>query len=134
MEADGAPHITQDPIPPNYVYTYRVDIGHQAGSYLYHAHTDLDLVWAFGALIIRDGDEIEERTLLLSQCWHVPMSSIFQGLIGAPFEDVPETSSLLINGRSWGVWDEEDASQNPQEILQVAFNNNFLNDNKRIIF
>lgn len=41
---------------------------------------------------------------MLSQCWHVPISEILDGLKGSPFEDVPDTVALLINGRSWGEW------------------------------
>jgi hypothetical protein len=74
-----------------------------------------DIVWAFGTILIQEDPAIinetlkyyDERTLIVSQCWHVPVSSIFEGLIGSPFEDVPDSSSLLINGRSWGVWGNE---------------------------
>jgi L-ascorbate oxidase len=60
-------------------------IGNQSGTYIYHAHTFLDLVWAYGALIIDDSDIIssskncyydEQRIVLISQCWHTSILQV----------------------------------------------------------
>jgi L-ascorbate oxidase len=115
LRSDGVPFVTQAPIPPNSSYLYQTQVGAQSGTFMYHAHTDLDLVFAHGLIIIQDSEKVlqhpeyfyeEERLLTLSQCWHVSLSGILNGLEGAPFEDVPDTASLLVNGRSYGIWDE----------------------------
>jgi L-ascorbate oxidase len=94
-----------------------MDVGDQSGTFIYHAHTGLDQNWAMGSLIVEDSPSIatadasrysydDEKTFLLSQCWHTPMSQIAAGILGSPFEDIPETDSLLINGQSYGEWQE----------------------------
>jgi len=112
QRSDGVPFITQDPIPPNSSYLYKTHAANQTGTYVYHAHTGLDLVYAYGVLIIKDGDEVaknpdyyydDEIVLICSQYWHVPIQSIVDGVTGAPFQDVPDTASILINGRSRGI-------------------------------
>jgi FtsP/CotA-like multicopper oxidase with cupredoxin domain len=51
---DGPAEITQDPIPPGGSYTYEFT-AHQAGTFFYHSHSDVDRQQAlglYGALII----------------------------------------------------------------------------------
>jgi FtsP/CotA-like multicopper oxidase with cupredoxin domain len=117
-EADGVPHVTQELIPPGTVFRYVLRIGFQSGTFLYHLHNGLDSVWAVGPLIIEDGVElllpfkeysyIFEYTFILSQCWHKSIKSLEQGILGIPFKDLPETDSILINGRSYGDWSAEE--------------------------
>jgi L-ascorbate oxidase len=115
VSSDGVPGVTQQEIPPNGTYRYIMSIGHQSGTYIYHAHTGMDQNWAMGPLIIEESRLMfSTRTLsheyfyhyeyifLLSQSWHVPLSDIEAGVLGSPFEDIPDTDTLLINGRSYG--------------------------------
>jgi len=129
--SDGVPHITQEPIPTNGSYVHVMFIGNQSGTFLYHAHTQLDLIWAYGPLIIDDTDMIsmnkayfydEEKLVIISQCWHVDISKIYKGITGSPFIDVPATDSILINGHSYGIWNSSNAKSDGYQILNVEPN------------
>jgi L-ascorbate oxidase len=133
QRSDGVPHVTQEPIPPKGSYNYVMHIGNQSGTHVYHAHTFLDLVWAYGALIIDDSDIIsnnknyyydEQRIVLISQCWHTSILDMYNGLIGSPFVDIPDTSSILINGHSYGVWSKHNADEksNGYSVIEVEPN------------
>jgi L-ascorbate oxidase len=120
QRSDGVPHVTQELIPPKSSYKYLTHIGTQSGTYVYHAHTLLDLVWAYGALIIDDSDITstnknyyydERRVVLISQCWHTSIADMYKGITGSPFVDIPDTSSILINGHSYGIWSKNNADE-----------------------
>jgi len=113
QKSDGVPFVTQDPIRPHSSYLYITNAADQTGTFMYHAHTGLDLAFAYGGLIIKDGWELarnpiysydEEILLICNQYWHVPIETIRRGVANAPLKDVPDTASILINGRSYGVW------------------------------
>jgi len=109
-----------------------IQIGSQAGTYVYHAHTNFDLIWAFGSLIIDDSDIIsmnknyyydEERVVMLSQCWHVSISDLYKDIMGSRFFDIPEPSSILINGCTYGSSGAAaDAKCNGYEVINVEPN------------
>ncbi|KAJ9073538.1 hypothetical protein DSO57_1015304 [Entomophthora muscae] len=109
VSMDGVPHITQLPIGPRKSFTYKftVDV---AGTFWYHAHSGLDSVQAFGALIVKDRKETLnsifrsnpkyrynfERTLLLTEWWHETPEEVRKKLISLPFSGVDGANSHLI--------------------------------------
>lgn len=117
QDSDGTPNITQDLIDADGgTYQYRININRQHGTFFYHPHTKYDSTWAYGFVIVDDSDYIaqdpryfydSERLISISQCWHIPSDDIYNGITGNPFVDVPDTDSILINGRSYGVWDND---------------------------
>jgi L-ascorbate oxidase len=78
------------------------------------------IVWAYGAFIIDDSDIIsnnknyyydEQRIFLISQCWHTSILDMYNGIVGSPFVDIPDTSSILINGHSYGILSKHNADE-----------------------
>ncbi|OXA52027.1 laccase-2 [Folsomia candida] len=122
LASDGAEMITQHEIQTNNTFTYCMHIGNQEGTYAYHAHSRLDIIWIHGALIIVDPPVLlanllrlpdytyqDERVIILEQLYHIPLSELMDRLLvtGGPR---PPTASLLINGKSYGKW--SDAANN----------------------
>jgi L-ascorbate oxidase len=134
-ESDGGPHVTQELIPTNGSFLHKTHIGNQSGTYLYHAHTKLDLIWAYGPLIIDDTDVTsmnkayfyhEERLVIISQCWHDKISNIYNDITTSmdKMGMMPDTDSIFINGRSYGIWNSQNAvpESDGYEIINVEPN------------
>lgn len=87
--SDGVAFVTQDPILPGQTYIYQIDIEGQTGTYMYHGHVDLDLIWIHGPIIIRDNPKYHaalgspyqydiglEHIFLLETISHPPSSNV----------------------------------------------------------
>ncbi|KAI8341147.1 multicopper oxidase-domain-containing protein [Chlamydoabsidia padenii] len=121
--SDGVPYLTQDPVKPGggrYLYDFRV--GDQSGTYFYHAHVGLQDF--YGAFIVYESDDADprykrkqqqrlslgfgnktisfddERTLILSEWHHRDRSDLESFIIGPNYTHIPDSDSLLINGKA----------------------------------
>lgn len=113
--SDGVPHVTQNPIPPGGSFQYKINLWPQTGTYFYHAHTNMDIVWLFGPLVIEDAPEIydnypadyqydEDRVFILNGVYHEELSSLVERITG-PIHNYPTLiASITINGRSFVEW------------------------------
>ncbi|OXA64310.1 Laccase-2 [Folsomia candida] len=86
--------VTQADIPPNGKYTYCMFIEDEPGTHMYHAHTQIDIIWIHGALIAKDNNPLiwartgdaakyhydEEPLLILEQLYHEPITNFFSNL------------------------------------------------------
>lgn len=128
--ADGVPGVTQKPIPPGGSYTYEVDTWPQVGTFFYHAHTGMDIVWLFGPLIIDDDPNYsvlpkeyhwdEDRVFILNGVYHEPLNELVNRIVG-PIHDYPTyIASITINGKSFGIWDNETVTQANKPISAAA--------------
>lgn len=109
---DGVPHVTQIPIPPGGSFQYKMNLWPQVGTYFYHAHTNMDVVWLFGPLIIEDDPENyanypaeyqfeEDKVFILNGVYHDDLATLVKRING-PIHDYPSiVSSVTINGRSF---------------------------------
>lgn len=104
-QMDGVPYITQMPIPRGESYTYAF-FAYPAGTYMYHSHSGLQSVTAFGAVIIDDPQrlwevpEVPSGPLALSDHWDdTDRLTQEDGLLASPFRWMGEPSHLLINGQ-----------------------------------
>ncbi|ORX85500.1 hypothetical protein K493DRAFT_291545 [Basidiobolus meristosporus CBS 931.73] len=110
--SDGVPYLTQFPIAPGSSYRYVINIGKQAGTYFYHAHTEASASTAYGALIVHEKDESEipydydeEKVLMLGDVFHRSDEDIVNGLLGIPsFKPIGDPNSLTINGKTFAKW------------------------------
>jgi L-ascorbate oxidase len=95
----------------------------------------LDLIWAYGPLIIDDTDVTsmnkayfyqEERLVIISQCWHDKISNIYNDITTSmdKMGMMPDTDSIFINGRSYGIWNSQNAvpESDGYEIINVEPN------------
>ncbi|KAJ5175046.1 conidial pigment biosynthesis oxidase Abr1/brown 1 [Penicillium canariense] len=92
---DGAPGVTQCPIPPGRSMRYVVDVN-QTGTYWYHSHRMGQYPDGLrGALIVHDPDAPfeydDEFTLLLSDWYHEEMTPLIQSYLS---ENDPATGGL----------------------------------------
>ncbi|CAL8097336.1 unnamed protein product [Orchesella dallaii] len=113
--SDGVPHVTQDPIPPGGSFTYKMNLWPQVGTFFYHAHTNLDIMWLFGPLIVEDKPEIyetypaeyqydEDKVFILNGVYHEDLPTLVDRITG-PVHDYPQfIASVTVNGRSFGEW------------------------------
>ncbi|EGG03358.1 uncharacterized protein MELLADRAFT_23711, partial [Melampsora larici-populina 98AG31] len=105
--ADGT-EVSQYPIPPGSFFDYEFDLPDDtAGTYMYHGHVDLDIITAYGALIIEDKKPPPyqydaEITLLFADYFHVGDLDISSKLISRPFKALTKPNSLLLNGNALG--------------------------------
>ncbi|KAI0241603.1 hypothetical protein L0F63_005315 [Massospora cicadina] len=113
LRSDGVPGVTQEPIPPGGEYQYDFNVEDQMGTWWYHAHTDLDLIQAFGLLVVRESEPIrkeliaynpkyyydDELVMMLSEWWHQSPTDLAAGLTTAPFRYPPNPDAILINGQ-----------------------------------
>ncbi len=87
--SDGAPYITQLPIPPGGMFRYVINVGAQTGTFFYHLQSTVaDQIWGFGPIIVEDGPELLanhpeyyhfwDNTIMLSQCWHTPIDELLK--------------------------------------------------------
>jgi len=104
-QMDGAPFITQMPIPSGQTFTYAF-IAYPAGTHLYHSHSGLQSVTAVGALIVDDPKrpwevaEAPSGPILLSDEWEgVDRLTQEEGLLASPFKWEGEPSNILMNGQ-----------------------------------
>ncbi|OXA46740.1 laccase-2 [Folsomia candida] len=132
VAADGAGFVTQADIPPNGKYTYCMFIEDEPGTHMYHAHTDIDIIWIHGALIVKDNNPPiwaktrdagkyhydEERLLILEQLYHEPVERFVQSLTTAGVPR-PATQSLMINGQSFGVWPTGNSNAEGYSLISV---------------
>ena len=99
QEADGAAHITQNPIRflSSYTYTFKAS---PAGTHWYHTHTSAQRTdGPYGALIVKDTipeaydfDNPEEHTFILMDWQREPSVNLFY-TIGASLEYLQETEA-----------------------------------------
>jgi FtsP/CotA-like multicopper oxidase with cupredoxin domain len=103
---DGAGFITQMPISSGQTFTYAF-IAYPAGTHMYHSHTGLQSVTAFGAFIVDDPQrpwgvaEVPSGPIALSDEW-VGVNRLTQeeGLLASPFKWEGEPSNILMNGQT----------------------------------
>ncbi|KAI9296362.1 hypothetical protein K502DRAFT_359234 [Neoconidiobolus thromboides FSU 785] len=137
---DGVPELTQARILTNSSFKYQFNVYKQSGTYWYHAHTDLDIQVIYGALIIKEKflKELieynenyyydEEFTLILSERWHKNTSLIYHDLLNPPFQFPFPSQSILTNGRTFDVWEnntntkEKDLFNEGYYVKNVDFN------------
>ena len=75
---DGPVGVTQCPIPPGEAFTYKVPLGDQAGTFWYHAHSEVQRGdGLYGGLVVHNPSELEsaafkydEELLLLVGDWY----------------------------------------------------------------
>lgn len=104
--ADGTASISQCPINPGEIFTYRFKVD-KAGTYFYHGHYGMQRsAGLYGSLIVQAGEGEKEPfhydgefNLLLSDWWHKSSHEQELGLSSVPFRWIGEPQSLLINGR-----------------------------------
>lgn len=81
-DADGAPGITQPPVPPGQEYTYEFTVPHP-GTYFFHPHSGTQLDRGlYAPLIVEDPDE----PLVYDQEWTVVLDDWLDGVTGTPDE------------------------------------------------
>jgi len=105
-QMDGAPYITQMPIASGQTFTYAF-IAYPAGTHLYHSHSGLQSVTAFGPLIVDDPyrpwgvAEVPSGPIAFSDYW-AGANRLTQeaGLLGSPFQWEGEPSNILMNGKT----------------------------------
>ncbi|KAJ6258870.1 Laccase-4 [Drechslerella dactyloides] len=104
--SDGAPQVSQWPIPPGHFFDYEIhpDVG-DAGTYFYHSHVGFQAITATGALIVRDRRRPPykydgDRILQLGDYYNKTDDTIVDGLLANPFVWSGETIALLLNGKS----------------------------------
>lgn len=114
LRSDGVPGITQEPIPPGGSYLYDFEVADQMGTWWYHAHTGLDLMQAFGPLIVRESEHVladliafdarfqydRELTVMISEWWHQSPDQLAAGLTTLPFTYLPPPECILLNGQT----------------------------------
>ncbi|SAM05008.1 hypothetical protein [Absidia glauca] len=128
-QADGVPFLTQDPVKPgDGRYLYDFSVGHQSGTFFYHAHVGLQDF--YGAFIVYESDTADpslrkpseqqlslgkgnatfddERTLILSEWHHHTRSDLESFIIGPNYTHIPNADSLLINGKA--IFDDKHVS------------------------
>ncbi|KAI8146359.1 Cupredoxin [Fennellomyces sp. T-0311] len=117
-EADGFPGVTQEAIPPGGIYQQNFQIIDQAGTFFYHAHSDLQEDSIYGAFIVYESDDAwpsdqddhklregpyeydEERVLTLSEWWHQDEMERLDYIMGPNFAGMKDADSYLLNGRT----------------------------------
>jgi len=83
------------------------------GTFFYHAHTGMDIVWISGPLIIQDDPEVygtwpsayhydEDRIFLINGLYQRDFDSIVKSLTGPVFR-YPRVDSVTMNGKSHGL-------------------------------
>ncbi|KAF3184947.1 hypothetical protein TWF225_005849 [Orbilia oligospora] len=107
--SDGAPLVSQWPIPPGHFFDYEVrpDIG-DAGTYFYHSHVGFQAVTAVGALIVEDARPAPyqyhaDRIFQFGDYFNKTDNVITDGLLSkttGKFIWSGETNALLLNGKS----------------------------------
>lgn len=118
FQFDGVPLVTQHPIPPGGTFTHEIDTWPQVGTFFYHAHTGMDIVWLFGPMVIEDNPTTyaalpaiyqydEDRVFTLNGIYHDSLPTLMERIEGPRHSFPAVTWSISINGRSYGVWDNE---------------------------
>jgi FtsP/CotA-like multicopper oxidase with cupredoxin domain len=104
-QMDGVGFVTQMPIPSGRTFTYAFH-AYPAGTHMYHSHSGLQSVTAFGALIVDDPErpwevaEAPSGPIALSDYWEgVDRLTQEEDLLGSPFKWEGEPSNILINGK-----------------------------------
>ncbi|RKO97046.1 hypothetical protein CXG81DRAFT_16075 [Caulochytrium protostelioides] len=103
--ADGAPHITQEPLPPGKEQVLSFNVGDQVGTYFAHAHNNLQELSVYTPFIVHD-DNMEmqalgyhdERIITLSDNYHRDTDALMAGLRGPQYRWTGDAQSLLTNG------------------------------------
>ena len=87
------------------------------GTYWYHSHVGLQVMSAYGSLIIEDPDDpyadeyCQDVPLMVSDTFHKPQEKIIAGLYGEPFQWIGTAKALTINGKMiGGVCNETEAA------------------------
>lgn len=110
-DMDGAPHLTQDPIPPQSEFSYRF-LAPDAGTYWFHPHVgtqrDRGLL---GALIIEDPHE----PLVYDDEWVIVLDDWIDGVAATPPEVYAELSQGMHGGQGMG-----DAPTGQSNLLRNA--------------
>lgn len=106
--------VTQKIIPPGGTFTYEIDTWPQVGTFFYHAHTGLDIIWLYGPLNIEDDSNSqsfpaayqydEDRVFTLSGIYHESLTQIMTRITGPVHQYPAVASSIALNGRSYGLW------------------------------
>lgn len=106
-DMDGAPGVTQDPVPPGGTFRYEFEL-RDPGTYWYHPHIDSSAQVArglYGAFIVEDPNEPpglgDELVLVLSDMSLDPDGTMRPTDEGGAFGDLfgREGNVLLVNGR-----------------------------------
>ncbi|TFY79386.1 hypothetical protein EWM64_g4622 [Hericium alpestre] len=105
--ADGTPQTSQWPIAPGgyFDYEFLLQPG-SAGTYMYHTHVGVQIVTAYGALIVEEAKPPfaydADLILLLGDFWHASDANITKGLLGTPFTWPNDPQALTVNGNAFG--------------------------------
>jgi iron transport multicopper oxidase len=130
LSSDGVGQVTQYAIPTNKSYTYCTFIQDQVGTYLYHAHNGLDNIFIQRALIIEDPGVVwfqnipgawipdEERIIILEDLYHITLEAFMDNLLGSGGPRVVP-DSLLINGKSHGIWPKQTGGGKGYSVINV---------------
>ena len=107
---DGTVGVTNCPIPPGQMFTYRFNITGQTGTYWYHSHLSMQASDGLvGPLVVHSRQEKglqkvlyrEDRVVLLSDHYYDPSSELLMQYLAPGSEnDEPVPPSALINGRN----------------------------------
>ncbi|CAL8109623.1 unnamed protein product [Orchesella dallaii] len=99
---------------------------------MYHGHMDFDIVFIYGALIIRDNPSYwnalgvdyhcemgYEHHFVLSEVYHYPLHQFLLDVTGK-WVGKPPIKSYTINGLSYGKWDKNNGNATGYEIIKVV--------------
>ncbi|KAG0147834.1 hypothetical protein CROQUDRAFT_90966 [Cronartium quercuum f. sp. fusiforme G11] len=100
--------LSQYVIPAGSFFDYEFELPlSSAGTYIYHGHIDLDIISAYGALIIEEREPPpyhynSEITLVFGDYFHSKDAEISSKLTSRPFKALTKPSSILVNGNALG--------------------------------
>ncbi|GAB1316147.1 Laccase-like multicopper oxidase 1 [Madurella fahalii] len=103
--ADGTPQATQWPIPPGHFFDYELAPEvHDAGTYFYHSHVDMQALSAAGPLIVEDcgpppHQYDDERILHFQDYFNKSDHDMMKGLAASPFVWAGEVHGVILNGK-----------------------------------
>lgn len=106
--ADGTPHVSQWPIPPEHYFDYEMNVPvDMAGTYFYHSHVGFQAITAGGPLIVEDAAALpyqydDDKIVFIGDVFKKDDETIEQGLTAIPFVWSGESDMVLINGRGGG--------------------------------
>ncbi|KAG0147835.1 hypothetical protein CROQUDRAFT_132283 [Cronartium quercuum f. sp. fusiforme G11] len=105
--ADGTA-VSQYVIPAGSFFDYEFDLPlESAGTFMYHGHVDLDIISAYGALIVEERQPPPyqydaELTLIFADYFHSSDHEISSKLTSRPFKALTKPNSILVNGNALG--------------------------------
>jgi len=116
---------------PNETYVYEIQVGTQTGTYMYHGHVDYDIIFIYGAIIVRDnpsfwnGLGVEyhfelgyEHYFLLGEIYHYSLHQMMLDVTGK-WVGKPPIKSYTINGLSYGNWPSNNGNATGYEVKSV---------------